>query len=170
MLRITLRSSPCRPTRYFWIASMSKPIAATALMMLVDEGKAKLADPAQKYLPQFSPRIIAVTSDEAHVRLRRPQSPIALRNLLDHTSGLPFSSSIGTPTLDLFPLSTRVQGYALEPLMFEPGTHPMPAASLFSTAQDLGRFCWFSMRDSLEMEARASKRLKAVRESVASHH
>src|SRR5215469_11130169 len=37
----------------FWIASQSKPITATALMMLVDEGKAKLDDSVEKFLPEF---------------------------------------------------------------------------------------------------------------------
>ena len=36
-----------------WIASQSKPITATAFMMLVDEGKVKLDDPVKKYLPEF---------------------------------------------------------------------------------------------------------------------
>src|ERR1044072_2946922 len=37
----------------FWIASMTKPITGAALMMLVDEGKLKLDDPIEKYLPEF---------------------------------------------------------------------------------------------------------------------
>src|SRR6478752_7130603 len=37
----------------FWIPSMSKPITATALMMLVDEGKVKLDEPVATYLPEF---------------------------------------------------------------------------------------------------------------------
>src|SRR5688572_15290183 len=37
----------------FWIASMTKPITAAALMILVDEGKVKLDDPIEKYLPEF---------------------------------------------------------------------------------------------------------------------
>ena len=36
----------------FWIASQSKPITATALMMLVDEGKVNVEDPVEKYLPE----------------------------------------------------------------------------------------------------------------------
>ena len=35
----------------FWIASQSKPITGTALMILVDEGKVKIEDPVEKYLP-----------------------------------------------------------------------------------------------------------------------
>src|SRR5262245_50432365 len=44
----------------FWIASQSKPITATALMILVDEGKVKLDDPVAKYLPEFKDQKIAV--------------------------------------------------------------------------------------------------------------
>ena len=113
---------PMQTDALFWIASMSKPVAATALMMLVDEGKVRLDDPVEKYLPQFTPRIMALTADRAHVRLQKPQHAITVRNLLSHTSGIPFSSSLEAPTLDLLLLATRVQSYALEPLMFEPGS------------------------------------------------
>src|SRR5258708_39314571 len=75
---------------------------------------------ADKYLPEFTPRIMTVTNDGAHVRLEKPQHAITVRTLLSHTSGVPFRSSLETPTLDLFPLSVRVQSYALEPLQFEP--------------------------------------------------
>ena len=34
----------------FWIASMSKPMTAAAFMILVDEGKASVDDPVEKYL------------------------------------------------------------------------------------------------------------------------
>jgi len=111
-----------RTDALFWIASMSKPIAATALMMLVDEGKVRLDDSVEKYLPQFAPSIIAVTSDGAGAHLQAPGHAITIRNLLSHTSGLPFSSAIETPTLDMYPLAIRVQSYALEPPMFEPGS------------------------------------------------
>jgi CubicO group peptidase (beta-lactamase class C family) len=111
-----------RTDALFWIASMSKPIAATALMMLVDEGKVRLDDSVQQYLPQFAPSIIGVTSDGAKAQLQPPRRPITIRNLLSHTSGISFSSSIETPTLDVYRLATRVQSYALEPLMFEPGS------------------------------------------------
>ena len=45
--------TPMKTDDLFWIASMSKPITATGLMMLVDEGKVKLDDPVEKYLPEF---------------------------------------------------------------------------------------------------------------------
>ena len=44
---------PMQTDNLFWIASMTKPITATALMMLVDEGKVNVDDPVEKYLPEF---------------------------------------------------------------------------------------------------------------------
>ena len=45
----------------FEIASMSKPVATTALMMLVDEGKVQVDDPVEKYLPEFKARWLSST-------------------------------------------------------------------------------------------------------------
>jgi CubicO group peptidase (beta-lactamase class C family) len=106
----------------FWIASVSKPITATAVMMLVDGGRVRLDDPVEEYLPEFAPQIIALVSGGSQVVLQRPQHAITVRHLLSHTGGLSFASSIEFPTLDLYPLATRVQSYALQPLLFEPGS------------------------------------------------
>ena len=113
---------PMRTDCVFWIASQSKPITATALMMLVDEGKVKLDDPVEKYLPEFKGQMVVAERDEEHVLLRKPKHPITVRNVLSHTSGLPFSSPIEKPTLDLFSLECRVRSYAMLPLEFEPDT------------------------------------------------
>jgi len=116
-------SKPMNTDALFWIASMSKPITVSALMMLVDEGTVKLDDPVEHYLPEFTKvKIIVPDKGGSHVRLQKPRHPITVRQLLSHTSGIPFSSSIEGLTLDVFPLATRVQSYALLPLMFEPGS------------------------------------------------
>lgn len=104
----------------FWIASQSKPITATALMMLVDEGKVNVEDPVEKYLPEFKGQMVIAEQDKDHVLLKKPKHPILVRNVLSHTSGLPFKTNVETPTLDLYPLSMRVQSYSMIPLMFEP--------------------------------------------------
>lgn len=104
----------------FWIASQSKPITATALMMLVDEGKVNVNDPVDKYLPEFKGQMIAHEKDNP-VRTK-PRHPITVKNVLTHTSGLPFKSPMEEPTLDLFPLAERVESYAKLPLQFEPDT------------------------------------------------
>jgi CubicO group peptidase (beta-lactamase class C family) len=111
-----------RPDSLFWIASMSKPITATALMILVDEGKVKLDDPVQKYLPEFKDLWLAVERDKDHVLLRRPKHPITVREILTHTSGLPFASAMEKPTLDGLTLRDAVRSYAMTPLDFEPGS------------------------------------------------
>jgi CubicO group peptidase (beta-lactamase class C family) len=115
-------SVPMRSDCLFWIASQSKPITATALMMLVDEGRISVDDPVEKYLPEFKGQMVAAERDADHVLLRKPRHPILVRNILSHTSGLAFRSPIETPALDLFPLATRVRSYAMMPLEFEPDT------------------------------------------------
>jgi CubicO group peptidase (beta-lactamase class C family) len=113
-------AKPMQTDSMFWIASQSKPITATALMMLVDEGKVSVDDPVEKYLPEFREQMVVAERDANHVLLRRPRHPITVKNVLSHTSGLPFKSVLEEPTLDLFPLTARVRSYAMTPLEFEP--------------------------------------------------
>jgi CubicO group peptidase (beta-lactamase class C family) len=112
--------TPMRTDSLFWIASQSKPLTATALMILVDDGKVRLDDPVEKYLPEFKGQMVLAEQDENHRLLKRPKHPITVRNVLSHTSGLPFKSPIEEPTLDLYPLETRVRSYAMLALTFEP--------------------------------------------------
>src|SRR5713226_304396 len=57
---------PMRADSLFWIASQSKPITATALMMLVDEGKVNVNDPVEKYLPEFKGQQVADDREHTH--------------------------------------------------------------------------------------------------------
>ena len=104
----------------FWIASMSKAMTAAALMTLVDEGKVSVDDPVEKYLPEFSGQMLAVEQDQDHVLLKKPKHPITVKNILTHTSGLPFKSRVEGARLDTLPLREAVMSYALTPLQFEP--------------------------------------------------
>jgi len=112
--------TPMRPDALFWIASQSKPITATAVLMLVDEGKLALDDPVEKYLPEFRGQMVVAEQDPNHVLLRKPVHPITARNVLSHTSGLRFSSPMEQPTLDALTLKDAVRSYAMLPLQFEP--------------------------------------------------
>lgn len=111
---------PMAADSLFWIASMSKPITCTALMMLVDEGKISVDDPVEKYLPEFKGQWVVAEQSADKMVLKKPAHPITIKNILSHTSGLSFKSGIETPTLDLLPLASRVQSYAMVPLQFEP--------------------------------------------------
>ncbi len=113
---------PMTPDALFWIASMSKSITATALMILVDEGKVKLDDPIEKYLPEFRDQWATVESDGEHLLLKKPTPVVTVRHVLSHTSGMPFKSALETPTLDLLPLAYRARSYAMTPLFAQPGT------------------------------------------------
>ena len=92
----------------FAIASMTKPIVATGLMMLVDRGQVRLDEPVATYLPEFR--------DVKLLDGRTPKSPPTVRHLLTHTSGLhPDQQMHGS-------LAETVRYLASQPLRFEPGT------------------------------------------------
>jgi CubicO group peptidase (beta-lactamase class C family) len=112
---------PMKTDSIFWIASQSKPITAAAFMILVDEGKVKLDDPVEKYLPEFKEVRVGVKKD-GKIELVAPEHPITIREILSHTSGLPFASREEKPTLDLLTLKEAVKTYAKTPLLCQPGT------------------------------------------------
>jgi CubicO group peptidase (beta-lactamase class C family) len=116
----------------FWIASMGKAMTAAGIMILVDEGKIGLDDPVVKYLPEFKNLVVA--DAQRAVEKKMPETaigrsalvpvntPITIRQILSHTSGLPFRSKAEPAALDLLPLDRSVLGYAAEPLVSQPGT------------------------------------------------
>ena len=105
----------------FWIASMTKAVTGTALMMLVDEGKVSVDDPVEKYLPEFKGQKVELEVTSDRVILGSLARPITIRQLLSHTAGL----RMWTPLekhIDTLPLAVTVQTYPLLPLQFVPGT------------------------------------------------
>ena len=111
-----------RTDNLFWIASMSKPITGTALMILVDEGKVNIDDPVEKYLPEFKGVMAIAEQDANHVLLKKPLQPMTVKHVLSHTSGMRFSSPMEKPTLDTLTLRDSVRSHALQPLQWEPGS------------------------------------------------
>lgn len=98
---------PMTTDALFAVASMTKPITATAVMILVDEGKVSLDDPASKFIPEFK---------QAALPAGPPQRPITVRDLLTHTSGV-----VGDQRNEGTLAETAVK-MAARPLGFEPGT------------------------------------------------
>lgn len=107
----------------FWIASMTKPMTATALMMLVEEGKVDVNDPVEKYLPEFKGQMVLVEKDEDHALLKKPSHPILIREILSHTSGLLKRCPMDLPKANQLPLGHLVRTYTLSPLESDPGTN-----------------------------------------------
>jgi CubicO group peptidase (beta-lactamase class C family) len=111
---------PMKPDSLFWIASQSKSMTCAAVMMLVDEGKLSLDDPVEKYLPEFKGQQVAEKGADGKITLVDPVHPITLRNVMSHTSGLPFATPFEHPTLDQRPLSERAASYGKAHLDFQP--------------------------------------------------
>lgn len=74
----------------FRIASQTKAITATAVMMLWEEGKFRLDDPISKYIPEFAEPEVLVSFEEADSSYTSKPAgkEITIRHLLTHTSGL----------------------------------------------------------------------------------
>jgi CubicO group peptidase (beta-lactamase class C family) len=126
--------TPMQTNDLFWIASMSKPMTAAALMMLVDEGKVKLDDTIEKYLPEFKGQMVVTEKDAAHMLLHAPKRPPTVRDCLRHTSGMPFRSALEVPVLDQWRLRDAVRSYAMTPLLYEPGTKHVYSNAGINTA------------------------------------
>lgn len=101
---------PMRPDTIFWIASMTKPVTATAVMMLQEEGKLSVEDPVEKYIPEFG-RLKTAADRPARV---------TIRHLLTHTSGLGEIS--GAEARGIKNLAGVIPLYVARPVAFEPGT------------------------------------------------
>jgi CubicO group peptidase (beta-lactamase class C family) len=119
------KHKPMSEDSIFRIASMTKPITAIGIMMLVDEGKLSVKDPVEKYLPEFKGQLLVASRDnDAGIEtLKKPARPITVRDLLTHTSGLP-----GWPPglADVYQKRNRTLAEGIiaisqRPLDFEPG-------------------------------------------------
>ena len=87
---------PMSTDAIFQIASMTKPFTSVAIMMLVEEGKILLSDPASVYLPEFKTLQVGVEKINAatgnpELSLEPAQRQMTIQDLLRHTSGLTYS-------------------------------------------------------------------------------
>lgn len=96
------KTTPLRKDSIFWIASMTKPVTAVAVLMMQDEGKLSIEDPLEKYIPEFK------------------GNGVTLRHMLTHTSGMgeatPAELASAKTLADLVPI------YAKKPAAFTPGS------------------------------------------------
>jgi CubicO group peptidase (beta-lactamase class C family) len=122
-----LRLDPKEPMTkdaLFRIASMTKPITATGILILVDDGKLKVDDPVEKHLPEFRGQMLVRERGPDRLVLTKPPRPITLRDLLTHTSGL---SAYPPGLSDLYrkrdrSLAEATLAVSQRPLEFEPGS------------------------------------------------
>ncbi|MEP6960689.1 MAG: serine hydrolase domain-containing protein [Acidobacteriota bacterium] len=116
-------NTPVNADSIFQIASMTKPITSVAAMQLVEQGKITLDEPVSKYLPKLANmQVLEGFTSSGDPILRPAKTPITLRHLLTHTSGIAyptwheamfkFSQKGGIAPTSVAPVV---------PLMFEPG-------------------------------------------------
>lgn len=101
-------SPPLKPDALFLIASITKPVVYTALMMLVERGEVRIEDPVAAYVPKFA---------------ANGKKDVLVRHILTHTSGLPDM----LPNNDKLraahqPLAKFVEEACELKLLFPPGT------------------------------------------------
>lgn len=119
----------------FRLASMTKPLASVALMMLWEEGRFLLDDPVARYEPAFADaRVLVDFDEETGAVLTEPaERPVTVRDLLTHTSGIGYgfiqpaagrlygpagiadTSEVGNVLAD------RIERLAAQPLLHQPG-------------------------------------------------
>ena len=113
----------------FRIYSMTKPIVATALMLLHEEGRFQLEQPVATVLPAFA----GVQVMEADGTRVEPGRPPTIGDLLAHTSGLTYDFMVDNPVAELYrqqrimndatrTLAEVVDAIAALPLAFHPGS------------------------------------------------
>jgi CubicO group peptidase (beta-lactamase class C family) len=134
----------------FRLASMSKPITAVAVMMLVEEGRVRLNDPVSRFIPEFDSPKVALTPPgrgggapgagaaaggrggagrgAATVDMVTASRPVTVFDLLTHTSGLMSGGPGNTVANTLAPraptdtLADYIPRLGAVPLDFEPGS------------------------------------------------
>jgi CubicO group peptidase (beta-lactamase class C family) len=118
---------PLKSDAIFRIYSMTKPITTVAAMMLYEEGKFQLDDPVAIYLPEF--KDVRVYGEGG--ALVKPKSPMTIRHLMAHTSGLTYGFFGNTPVDQQYRAANLMSGdstlaeftqkLAKLPLLFHPG-------------------------------------------------
>ena len=117
--------TPMRKDAVFRIMSMTKPVTAVAVLMLLEEGKLRLSDQASTFLPAFKEMQVAVATpgpedgrgSDAPVETTPAAREITIRDLLTHTSGMVRNA----PRTPEDSLETYVPKLATVPLAFQPG-------------------------------------------------
>lgn len=122
----------------FRIASQTKAITATAVMMLWEQGKFKLDDPISQYIPEFkNPQVLKSFNEKDSSYTTEPaKSEITIRHLITHTSGIGYgmidqdermkklfakAGIIDAFTTENVTIAQNIKKLAKLPLHFNPG-------------------------------------------------
>ena len=118
--------TPMRRDSIFRIASMTKPVTAAAAMILVEEGRLRLDEPVDRWLPELARRRVLRAPDAATDDTVPAERPISVRDLLTFRAGW---------GLVLAPPGT----YPIQKAMAEAGLAPGPGQIGFGPDEFLRR-------------------------------
>jgi CubicO group peptidase (beta-lactamase class C family) len=139
-------SAPMARDSIFRIASITKPITAAALMMLVEDGRIALEDPVERWLPELACRVVVRTPGGPVDDVVPAARPITVLDLLTSRAGYGWPSDFSLPQVErLFDVQTDGREVQLRPgpdewlarlaripLLYQPGE-----AWLYDTCSDL---------------------------------
>ena len=80
--------APMQPDTVFRIASMSKAIVSTAVLMLQERGALLIGQPVSDFLPEYAKTTVAVPAEDGGYEIVDAKRPITIRDLLTHTAGI----------------------------------------------------------------------------------
>ena len=113
----SLGGAPMARDSIFRIASVTKPITAASVMMLVEDGQIALDDPVRQWLPELADPVVVRTPASALDDVVPAARPITVSDLLSSTAGYGFASDFTLPAVQrLF----SVQKDGREPRSFLP--------------------------------------------------
>ncbi len=104
----------------FRLASMTKAVTSTGIMLLVEDGLVALDAPASEYLPDLQPPGILESFSSTAFMAHDAAGEMTVRQLLTHTSGLGYTFT--SEFLNTFQSGTANNRATELPLLFEPGT------------------------------------------------
>jgi CubicO group peptidase (beta-lactamase class C family) len=78
----------------FRIASQTKALISVGIMILQEEGRLLISDPASKYIPEFANTTVAVAKDGGGYDIVKAKRQITIRDLLTHTSGFGYGTGV----------------------------------------------------------------------------
>ncbi len=114
---VAIGSAPMDRASIFRLASLTKPITAAAVMMLVDDGRITLDDPVDQWLPELANPKVVRTPASAIDDVVKAVRPITVLDLLSSRAGYGFASDFTLPAVQrLF----SVQKDGREPRGFPP--------------------------------------------------
>jgi len=87
-------NSPMATDSIFRIASQTKALTSTCIMILQERGQLLISDPLAKYMPEFANGTVAVDNGRGGYDVVAARRAITIRDLLTHTSGISYGNGL----------------------------------------------------------------------------